>query len=189
MDAGASPLSVSNASTILPLVKKPGDAIQLLKTYEYSGQFRGGSVFLFSRGGDIDEAMKIGRLIRRLRLTTYAPDRAPHVILALPADQANNVCASACVLVWVAGARRIGDLLILHRPYPAPESLGKLADTEFEALENNSIVLVRNDLQEMDLPQYYIDKMALTASRDGYIPTREDFNEHPCPNCRRRSRN
>jgi hypothetical protein len=160
---------------------EPGDAIKLLRTYEYYGEFRGGLIFLFSRGGDIKEAMKIGRLIRQLRLATYAPDRASHEILALPADKANNVCASACVLVWVAGARRTGDLLILHRPYPAPESADKLSDIEFEALENNAISRVRNYLQEMDLPQYYIDKMVLTASRDGYMPTTEDLTEHPLP--------
>jgi hypothetical protein len=160
---------------------EPGDAIKLLRTYEYYGEFRGGLIFLFSRGGDIKEAMKIGRLIRQLRLTTYAPDRASHVILALPADKANNVCASACVLIWTAGAKRTGDLLILHRPYPAPESVGKLSDIEFEVLENTAISEVRNYLQEMDLPQYYIDKMVLTASRDGYMPTTEDLTEHPLP--------
>jgi len=161
---------------------EPGDALKLLKMYKYFGQFEGADVFLFSRGGNVEEAMKIGRLIRRLRLTTYAPDRAnSYKILALPADRANSVCASACVLVWVAGARRTGDLLILHRPYPAPESVGKLSDIEFEALESNSISMVRNYLQEMDLPQYYIDKMILTASRDGYMPTSEDLIEHPLP--------
>jgi len=135
----------------------PDDALKLLRTYEYFGQFAGAGIFLFSRGGNIEEAMKIGRLIRRLRLSTYAPAR-DYEILALPADQANNVCASACVLVWVASARRTGDILILHRPYPAPESVGKLSDIEFEALESNAISRVRIYLQQMELPQYYIDK-------------------------------
>ena len=63
--------------------------------------------------------------------------------LALPADKANNACASACVLIWAAGARRTGDLLILHRPYPAPESVGKLSDIAFEAVERNAISKVQ----------------------------------------------
>ena len=159
----------------------PGDALQLLRTYKYFGQ-SGAGIFLFSRGGDVEEAMKIGRLIRRLRLTTYAPDRPPtQAILASPADKTNNVCASACVLVWVAGARRTGDLLILHRPYPTPESVGKLSDIEFEALEKNAILKVKTYLQEFELPQYYIDKMILTASRDGYMPSDEGLTAHPLP--------
>ena|SRR5208337_2624625 len=114
---------------------EPGDALKLLRTYEYCGQFTTGIISLFSRGGDVEEAMKIGRLIRRLRLSTQAPERSgSYKILASPADKANSICASACILVWVAGARRTGDLLILHRPYPAPESVGKPSDIEFEAL-------------------------------------------------------
>jgi len=34
-------------------------------------------------------------------------------------------------------------------------------------------------LQEIELPQYYIDQMLLTASRDGYLPTTEDLTAHP----------
>ena len=54
----------------------PGDAIKLIKTHEYFDQFTGVGIFLFSWGGDIEEAMKIGRLIRRLPLTTFAPERS-----------------------------------------------------------------------------------------------------------------
>ena len=71
--------------------------------------------------------------------------------------------------------------MILHRPFPSPESTAKLSDIEFEALENTAISKIRNYLQEMDLPQYYVDKMISTASRDGYMPTSEDIAEHSLP--------
>ena len=78
---------------------EPGDAVKLLRVYEYFGQFRGGRIFLFSRGGDMEEAIKLGGLIRRLRLTTYAPERNPYENRSLATDKTNNICASACVLI------------------------------------------------------------------------------------------
>ncbi len=50
-------------------------------------------VVLFSEGGSLPAALKIGRVIRARRLDTYVPNQA--------------ICASACALAWLGGAGRI----------------------------------------------------------------------------------
>ena len=51
----------------------PGDALKLLGMYEYYGDGAASTIFLLSKGGDVEEAMTMGRLIRILRLETTAP--------------------------------------------------------------------------------------------------------------------
>jgi hypothetical protein len=58
-------------------------------------------VVLGSDGGHVNEAMAIGRLIRRRHLDTAVP----------------SSCVSACVLIWAAGDRRTVDgVLRVHCP-------------------------------------------------------------------------
>jgi hypothetical protein len=167
---------------------EPGDAEKLLKLYEYFGPAAASKVFLWSPGGNVQEAMKIGKLIRQLRLSAIAPDRLNTLsilgqlgVQASPSDKGNNLCASACVLAYAGGVTQTGVLLILHRPFPAPEVKDKLSDLEFEHVEKRAINEVRDYLREMEFPDYYIEKMIATSSQDGYIPTDEDLNEHPLP--------
>ena len=40
-----------------------GDTLKLLKTYEYFGPFDSSLIFLRSRGGNLEEAIKMGKLI------------------------------------------------------------------------------------------------------------------------------
>jgi hypothetical protein len=82
-------------------------------------------IFLASPGGDLIEAMKIGRLVRKLRLETSVPIDVPPVPSDLPpqdrqkieADlkafksvlkdaKANYMCVSACFFIFVAGVYR-----------------------------------------------------------------------------------
>ena len=94
---------------------EPGDADKLLTIYEYFGPAATSKVFLWSPGGDVREAMKIGKLIRQLRLGVFAPDRLNLLgvlgqfgVQANPIDKGNDVCASACVLAYAGGVTRWG---------------------------------------------------------------------------------
>ena len=62
------------------------------------------SVRLNSLGGDVDEAMRIGKLIRNNQLGAYI--------------KSNDKCVSACVLILAGATNRwpIGQVVI-HRPY------------------------------------------------------------------------
>jgi hypothetical protein len=163
---------------------EPGDADKLLKIYVYFGPAAASKVFLWSPGGNLQESIKIGRLIRQLRLSTYAPDRLSMLGIfdsgVAPIDKSNNLCASACVLVFAGGVMRIGDLLILHRPFLLlSEADERISDVDFETAEKHAIDTARDYLREMELPDYYIDKMIATSSQDGYLPTAKDLQEHP----------
>jgi hypothetical protein len=91
-----------------------------------------------SPGGSIDEAMKIGRLLRNRERWVAVPE--------------NGECASACVLILAGGVRRypLGRVGI-HRPYfeeldPSVTSAG--ADQAYKAMFQE----IRNYLSEMNVP-------------------------------------
>ena len=70
-------------------------------------------VYLASPGGSVAEAMKIGKLVRMLRLGTQVPEDAPADLrqkiiraLKLQDPKANYLCASACFFIAVAGIDR-----------------------------------------------------------------------------------
>jgi hypothetical protein len=93
-----------------------GDFDKLRNFYFREGAI---NIFLASPGGDLAEAMKIGRLVRELKLTTAVPDKLrPASDLSstfqkewiakykLTDLNANYMCASACFFIFVAGIHR-----------------------------------------------------------------------------------
>ena len=64
----------------------------------------GNSVWLASNGGDIDAAMELGRLLRKLGVFTLIGK--------------NDQCLSACVFAFMGGERRVvAGQLGIHRPF------------------------------------------------------------------------
>ena len=163
------------------------------------------SIFLASPGGDLVEAMKIGRLVRKLRLETHVPSDVPPVpsellspdrqkIEALrkraEADlkdykailkdaKANFMCTSACFFIFVAGIDRQGNIwppvLGIHRPY--------LSETDLKALTGNQVIaaagqirtVVENYLKEMSVPAKYADLMFSIPKEQVRVIDRDDF--------------
>lgn len=160
----------------------PGDALKLLGMYQYYGYGAASSIFLLSKGGDVEEAMTMGRLIRILRLETVAPNHiqlpAPMGVVA-PANQDNFICASACFLIYAGGVQRLGDFLVLHRPYFSKPAARNMSDVEQEAAQKQLMAKVQDYLQTMEVDRYYIDKMMSTNSQDGYALTGNDVVVHP----------
>jgi hypothetical protein len=86
-------------------------------------------IYLASPGGDLAEAIRIGQLVRFLKLSTVAPSKpltnesrelsaARHNLNDTKADY---LCVSACFFVFVAGIHRRRDtsgpvILGIHRP-------------------------------------------------------------------------
>ncbi|MFZ0423443.1 MAG: hypothetical protein WAL80_11250 [Xanthobacteraceae bacterium] len=164
----------------------PGDTLKLRATYEKYSDAAVSTVFLRSKGGDVEEAMKMGRLIRTLRLETNAPshfdsqlDKATFERSVVPATSKDNfVCASACFLVFAGGVNRSGDFLVLHRPYLSRDAARNLSDVGREAEQKQVMAEVRNYLQEMEVDQFFMDKMMWTSSQDGYLTTLADVLNH-----------
>ena len=95
-------------------------------------------VKLDSQGGNIMEALAIGREIRRRFMVTGVP-------------YANMECDSACVFVLMAGVNRIGGGKIgLHRPAFDPAFFADLSPTAARSRYNTLVEQLR---------QYYVDEM------------------------------
>lgn len=64
----------------------------------------GNAVSLSGNGGDVDAAMEVGRVLRRLGVSTFVAR--------------GNQCLSSCVFAFMGGARRnVAGRIGIHRPY------------------------------------------------------------------------
>jgi tetratricopeptide (TPR) repeat protein len=154
----------------------PGDAKKLLDFYKTYGVMTS-PVHLRSKGGNVEEAMKMGAIIRRLRLETEVPvwDTDRQSIDAIKVDhQENTICASACFLVYAGGASRFGNYLAMHRPFFPREEARKLSDVEYEAAQKQMVPKVKAYLADMDIDQYWIERMFSANSQEHYMPTRNE---------------
>jgi hypothetical protein len=151
----------------------PGDSQKLLDFYKSYGHWIS-PLYLRSKGGNVEEAMKIGVIVRRLRLDTEVPvwDAGRQPIEIVKTDHAENtICASACFLIYAAGATRFGNYLALHRPYLPRAEARKISDAEYESLQKQLMPRVKAYLADMEIDQYWIDRMFAASSQDRYMPT------------------
>lgn len=149
-------------------------------------------VMLSSPGGSPQEAMKLGRLIRERGFFTQAPaaDALGGMLGEGPAPLcrgADCVCASACFLVWAAGVERHGNMLGIHRPAPdfgshRPSFAARIYREA--ALMPALLALlgdVRGYLDEMDVPQRYIDRMTRAPDAGTYWLSAEEAGALAAP--------
>jgi hypothetical protein len=144
-------------------------------------------IYLASPGGDVAEAMKIGRLVRSLGWETMAPTRflidgkATAAGLSLQKAEikryelenptANLMCASACFFIFVGGILRENGLFYgppiigVHRPYLPTERLKDFSGSEAIATANSTRAAVESYLKEMGVPTKYSDQM-FSVSKD-----------------------
>ena len=161
------------------------------------------SIYLASPGGDVAEAMKIGRLVRVLRWQTEIPEEYPsslrsQIISALKLKEENYMCASACFFVYVAGIERNYGIdkaiLGVHRPYLSDANLRMLSANEAMASATEVRAIVETYLKEMGVPTKYADLMFsipkdqvqwidegdLNADFTGIIPELRDWLDARC---------
>lgn len=108
---------------------------------------------LDSGGGDVESAIAIGRLIRMTTAKTNVMLPLPFPPLAGAPTRTNAVCASACVLVLVAGSERAMNLRMqsigIHRPYSTnPLAPGADSRAAYAAIAAR----VKSYLDEMAMP-------------------------------------
>jgi len=134
-------------------------------------------IYLASPGGDVAEAMKIGRLVRALGWTATVPTREFNSPAGsfnheneikrydLGNPRTNFMCASACFFVFVGGIYKetalpgLPPILGIHRPYLPTERLKELSGGQAIATANLTRAKVEKYLKEMDVPTKYIDQM------------------------------
>ncbi len=99
----------------------PGDYQKLVDEALSSREAR--TVWLASPGGNLREALRMGRLIRSFGFAVGVPFTKAEPLVSLK-NPANNTCSSSCFLLYAAGVSRRGSVLGLHRPsMPADEVL------------------------------------------------------------------
>ena len=136
-----------------------------------------GVLEIFSQGGDLKEALKIGRLVRQMFVHTQTASKDPYgKIRGYAKREENNLCASSCFYIWVAGVSRGGNVLGLHRPYVS-EGQGIPSISEMEGLYRELRTLSIDYLKEMDFDQKYAEIMFSTPSTDMHWVNPEEFTE------------
>jgi len=159
-------------------------------------------VSIFSPGGDFNEAMKIGRAMRALELSSMVPMRDPSGkafcedddVLGQPKEPKNCTCASAGFFIHIGAVHRGGTFVAVHRPYLDKAQFSKLsqdqAKKEFESLQKRA----RDYMQEMGVPKHIqeeilgipsdralvLDEKTVKTYFWGDLPYRHEWLEAKC---------
>lgn len=164
----------------------------LAETEVYTG------VAIHSPGGDLIEAVRIGRLIRENLLPVTAADSfqiAMYGIIALEHEMfawwpsvvdgnVFNTCYSACFVIWASGVDRQGGMPVpgagtimgLHRPHFDDKYFSALdvdqAQQEYEKL----LSLLTDYLVGMGITNTLIEKMLTIPSNELYLLTPDELS-------------
>ncbi len=185
-----------NAQTCRDLLIKGaienGDSAKFMQILKASHPFLD-RVWLWSSGGSVEEAIKVGRLIRNNLIETEAPSDmsekpagrgwyfinelvpgCPERNRATPPKGAGCQCASACFLIWAAGVERYGDSLGLHRPTIASTSFASMPPDRASATYRALLADISKFLIEMEIPPRFIEFMIDVSSTDIRWLTRDE---------------
>jgi hypothetical protein len=112
-----------------------------------------------SQGGDVEAALRIGRVLRELNAWVFVPY--------------NSVCFSACVLIVAGGVdRTIIGFLGIHRPYLSVLDRGQ-REREVVIQVTRIDNLISSYLREMRIPLSLLDAMKGVAPQDMRILSAE----------------
>ena len=141
-----------------------------------------GWVYFNSEGGDVSEAIKIGKFLRQ----------------SLAEVVVSGNCFSACFLAVVGAVELYGgnsdEKIGIHRVFLDSETLRRTEIKEYETYYNELRKRVREYLSELDVSTPIVEKMFSVSSREIYILSDADMralNNHPayeewinarCPN-------
>ena len=156
-------------------------------------------VWLASPGGDVVEAMKIGELVRELKLSVWAPSKNG-LLFPTIGSASNSVCASACFYIYAAGVQRRGEVVGIHRPYFSPSALSKSSLNEAANAQAAALELSRAFLARAGVPASIVERIGTIASDkiswlaesdlatlNGFIPEFDEWFRAKCatsPNTR-----
>jgi hypothetical protein len=147
------------------------------------------NVSIYSPGGRGLPAMKIGRYIRTMRLSTVAPQLVPllgeqicdiHTMSGrtniLKYDPRRNrgdprcTCAGECFLIWAAGTTRLGSAVQIHRISLQGDDDAKLSGAEATDMHASGQEIIADYLREMGIPRVTIDRIfSLSPDKIEYL--------------------
>lgn len=119
---------------------------------------------LDSKGGSVDEALKMAELINKLSMTVVVTE--------------NATCASSCALLFMAGATRVvngNGSVGLHRIYFNPSYYRSMPMPKARQLYEKNEEVFKERMLKYGLPQYLFEKMMRTPSDSVYWLTPTDI--------------
>jgi hypothetical protein len=151
-------------------------------------------VNIFSPGGNVGAAMRLGDQIRVLESRTVTAYKEAKIInnrkvatgrsSCMLQVQMNKwtmikpvvgaswcTCASACFLVWASGLTRDGGLVGIHRLFWLGKEFGNLPVPEARARYEEAQTQYTAYLRKLDVPQTIIDRLFATDSKSIYYLT------------------
>jgi hypothetical protein len=145
-----------------------GDFDKFFDIYRNSHPFLN-QIRLESPGGDVVEAISIGRILRKYLISAHAGNyclrfKAPNGNLPCPAKE-DQLCASACALIWIGAPQRSGRVGV-HRPHITDSEFKDLPYSEAQKVYSEAITLVTKYLEEMEAPREFIELNTVTSSQD-----------------------
>ena len=184
--SGARPTAASCASGLLVGPIAPGDYEKVLAFYRRNHPFLSGFTIV-SGGGNVLEAIKIGRLFRKYLIGTSAALRIPQsfgdifsvVGARLECEGEKCACASACALIWFGGVDRFGSAG-LHRPRTNDPEFKSSSPAAATALYRQVLTAIRDYMDEMEVPKPLIESMIATGSADiRWVNADDDLRRPP----------
>lgn len=190
-------------NVVIEGVIRRGDYHEILSVLKEAVSTAHVEIILRSPGGDYNEAIRIGRLLRLGKLSANIPkwvDGVPTCsaddVYPTPKDVSKNcTCASACAFIYFGAAYKNGTVLGVHRPYFAQDYFSNLSSDEaaehYRLLSKHASIY----LIEMGVPQEIQKRIIATASNDvefldpsylkeymwGWIPEIDEWILAKCP--------
>ena len=147
-----------------------------------SGQGRFDGVILMSAGGDFDEAIKIGRALRALELSSLVPSYnergKPSCIFLKPKNESNCTCLSACFFIHVGAVSRSGLYLGVHRPYYDPAGFRTLSRAEAQDAFTRLQETASQYFSEMEVPKQVQEVLFNTPSDEIHLLDKATVKTH-----------
>jgi len=136
-----------------------GECRKILKDFKFYGHLG-----LHSKGGNLNEALKIGQIVRENELQVTV--------------SFNKECFSSCVFILAAGVSRTPwGKIGIHRPYFDQLKSGTSV-TEIKAIREENIRIMKSYLKKMDISESIIDDMLSIEPDKIKILTEDDLTRY-----------
>src|SRR5579862_6887356 len=146
---------------------RPGDYQKLLDFLRvHVIDITGKAVVISSQGGDVAEAIRIGKFIK----STYVP-----VVVGPRYGQ----CASACFIIFASAAQRvsIGGLIGIHRPSLKPDSIRRLTLMDAQREESQELHNLAQYLHSLGVPEQLIEEMLASAPKSMHWLSNDELTQ------------
>jgi len=155
-------------------------------------------VNIFSGGGNVHAAMRIGEQIKTLQTRTIAPTRFARIINGQPVENAypscwfteNNdipkpvegpdwcTCASACFLIWASGITREGNHVGVHRITFVNEGaskFGQMSGPAARQMYQREQANFQEYIRKLDVPSVIAERLWATDSRSMHFLVKSEL--------------